>query len=183
MMMYVKPSRSNKYSVALAGLALATAVGAGAARAQNGLIQHQIVEQRNAPPTAGREFWFAIPSNYWGQDLGGKYLNVYITSAYNTTAYVGHGTDTIGVPVTAYKISTYNAPRSWEIITSGYVEDNGVHVWSKDADLTVYFMSHNEYTSDGTYVIPTIGWGTDYVVAGFASLYEGSNDLPSEFTI
>ncbi len=166
------------------GILLILSGGVAPARAQNAHIQNRIVTQRNAPPSAGREFWFAIPSNYWGVNNGGKSLRVYITSASNTTAYIGTGTNTYtSVPVSAYKITTYDAPEPWEIESSGYVQDNAVHVWSKDADLTVYFMSHNAYTSDGSYIIPTIGWGTDYVVAGFESLYEGSNDIPSEFTI
>jgi len=152
--------------------------------AQTDRIQHQIATERDLPPTMGSEFWFAIPSNYFGMDLGGKYLRIYITSTVNTTAYVGIG-NTAGTPVTvtAYKISTFVAPEPWEIESSGYVEDNAVHVWSKDADLTVYFMSHNAATSDGSYIIPTIGWGTDYVVAGFEGLFEGNADYPSEFTI
>jgi len=184
--MCVKPSRTNKYSVALAGLALAAGVGTGtgAAWAQNARIHHQIVTVRDAPPTMGREFWFAIPTNFFGVDEGGKYLRIYITSTKNTTAYVGNGTATIAtIPVTAYQVATFIAPESWEIETSGDIENNAVHVWSKDADLTVYFMSHNLATSDGTYIIPTIGWGTDYVVAGYEGLYEGTADYPSEFTV
>ncbi len=166
--------------VGISGLLLSTPD----ASAQNALIHHQISQQHLSPPTTGREFWFAIPSNYWGVNNGGKSLRIYITSASNTTAYIGTGTNTYtSVPVSAYKITTYDAPEPWEIESSGYVQDNAVHVWSKDADLTVYFMSHNAYTSDGSYIIPTIGWGTDYVVAGFESLFEGNNDIPSEFTI
>jgi len=154
-------------------------------RAQNARIQHQIAKLHQSPPAMGREFWFAIPSNFWGQDLGGKYMRIYITSPYNTTANIGLGKKTVAsLPVKALSIATYDVPLSgWEMESSGEVQDNGVHVWSTNADLTVYFMSHNNQTSDGSYIIPTIGWGTDYVVAGFQALFEGSNDLPSEFTI
>jgi len=169
-------------SLALCGMVLVGSTHR--AMAQGALIHHKITQEHLNPPATGREFWWAIPSNFFGVDEGGKYLRIYITSAYNTTAYVGIGTKTVAqVPVTAFQITTYIAPEAWEIETSGDVEDNAVHIWSKDADLTVYFMSHNLATSDGAKIIPTIGWGTDYVVAGYEGLFEGTYDYPSEFTI
>ncbi|HZK75354.1 MAG TPA: hypothetical protein VFD13_00450, partial [Candidatus Kapabacteria bacterium] len=153
------------------------------ASAQNALIQHKISQEHLSPPTTGREFWFAIPTNAWGITQG-KYLRIYITSAYNTTAYIGKGTSTFAsVAVSAYKITSFDAPFTWELGSSGYVEDNAIHVWSKDADLTVYFMSHITASTDGSFIIPTIGWGTNYVVAGYEALFEGTVDFPSEFTI
>src|SRR5581483_1798230 len=154
-------------------------------RSQSIGITSQITSQKHSPPTMGRDFWFAIPSNFWGQDLGGKYLQISITSQRNTVAHIGLGTNEVdSIPVKAYAVSTYQIPlNGWEMETSGDVENRGVHVWSTGAELTVYFMSHNSETSDGTYIIPTIGCGTDYVIAGFQALFEGSSDLPSEFTI
>ncbi len=131
----------------------------------------------------GRDFWFAEQSNYWGQDLGGKYMRIYITSPVNTTAYVESNGVKTPLPVTAYGIASFKVPEFWENESSGIVESKAIHVYSNDADLTVYNMSRNAYTSDGEYVIPSIGWGTDYVVAAYGSLFEGSGtyvyDLPS----
>ncbi|MFI5201374.1 MAG: choice-of-anchor D domain-containing protein [Candidatus Kapaibacterium sp.] len=153
------------------------------------LIHHVISQEHLSPPTMGREFWFGIPSN--AVNPGGspftaeKHLLLYITSPSNTTAYValGPGQAMKTVPVNAYKMSTVELDWSWEMLTSGYVQDKAVHVWSNNADLTVFFMSHVQYSADGSYIIPTIGWGTDYVVAANESLFEGSVDFPSEFTI
>ncbi|HZK75353.1 MAG TPA: hypothetical protein VFD13_00445 [Candidatus Kapabacteria bacterium] len=158
---------------------------AGNAVAQNQRIRHVIAKQHLSPPAMGREFWWAQPSNYWGEDLGGKYIRIYITSPQNTTAYVGIGPHGAADPITvqAYKIGSYFVKNGWEMESSGIVEPKAIHVWSRDADLTVYVMSHNAYTSDGSYIIPTIGWGTDYVVAAYGSLYEANFDVPSEFTI
>ncbi len=175
--------RHSRGLVALVLLATLAVFTTQPVRAQSGFITHSITKLHESPPTMGREFWFGVPSNYWGVNTGGKYLHLFITSPYNTTAYAALGTGIAqSVAVTAYKIATINLPFSDEIENSGSVEQ-AVHVWSNDADLTVYFMSHDEYTSDGTYVVPTIGWGTDYVVAGYASLFEPSADYPSEFTI
>ncbi len=174
---------------AQAFLAVVLAAGAWNAQAQNALIHHQVIKQHLSPPAMGREFWWAQPSNYWGEDLGGKYIRIYITSPQNTTAYVSIGTGGQTAPVTiqAYKIGTYIVPLGWEMESSGIVEPKAIHVWSNTADLTVYVMSHNAYTSDGSYIVPTVGWGTDYVVAGYGALFEGFGsfvyDLPSEFTV
>jgi len=159
------------------------------ASAQNALIKHQIAKEHLSPPTMGREFWFGIPSN--AVNTGGsivtqeKHLLLYITSPSNTTAYIalGPGAATKAVAISADKMSTVELDWSWEILSSGYVEGKAVHVWSNDGDMTVFFMSHVQASADGSYIIPTIGWGTDYVVAANESLFEGSIDLPSEFTI
>ena len=166
----------------------------GTASAQStALIHHTVVKTHNGPPPAGRDFWFAMMSNYWGIDLGGKYMRIYITSANNCTAfvasqYVGGVPGIITpVPVTAYEISSYKVPEFWEMESSGIPENKAIHVYSNTADLTVYDMSHNDYTSDGSYIIPTIGWGVDYVVGAYASLFEGGAgygfDLPSTCVI
>ncbi len=141
----------------------------------------------------GRDFWFAMQSNYWGIDLGGKYMRIYITSDQNCTAfvasqYVGGVAGAITpIPVTAYEISSYKIPEFWEMESSGIAENKVIHVYSNTADLAVYDLSHNPYTSDGSYIIPTIGWGTDYVVAAYGSLFEGGGsygfDLPSTMMV
>lgn len=129
-----------------------------------------------------RDYWIALPQNY--DDEGGKYVMLYISSAESTTAYVAIGGDTTAITVVPGRPSIYNVPLTWEIKTSDAVENKGIHVWSDDAALFVDFNSHNPYTSDATYVIPSIGWGTSYVVASYASLCGGTVfDEPSEFVV
>ena len=72
-----------------------------------------------------------------------------------------------------------------EIHSSGIVENKAVHVWSDDADLSVYFLSRINASGDGMYVLPTTGWGKEYVVAGYSSLLIPANqgDFPSEFVV
>jgi hypothetical protein len=174
------------YLALASALMLAAAFFNMPARAQ---LTSTITTQKHDPTfSMGRDFYLAFPSNYWGENLGGKYMRIYITSTKNTTTWVEFDTTRDSIPVRPYEVSNFLVPAFWEMESSGIVENQGIHVWSDDADLCVYFISHNEYTSDGSYVIPTIGWGTDYVVAAYASLYEGSTggyvyDLPSECII
>ncbi len=154
-------------------------------RAQNAaLIHHTIVKSPNTPPAMGRDFWFAVPSNEWGMAQLETYIQIYITSPVNTTAYVESNGSKTKLNVAAYSTTTFTVPKYWEVESSGIWENKAIHVYSNDADLTVYFMSHQFQSGDGSYIIPTIGWGTDYVVAAYGSLFSGSGngeyDLPSE---
>ncbi|MDP4242847.1 MAG: hypothetical protein Q8922_10350, partial [Bacteroidota bacterium] len=157
-------------------------------RAQDARIHHKIVSEYHKAPQMGRDLWFTLLTNYGLQNLSGKYFALYVTSPNTTNVYVqltGGARNTIVVQ--PYKMTTFNMPLTWEMHGSGTVGPFGVHVWSDDADISAYVMSHNPATSDGMYVIPTIGWGTEYVVAAYAALNEGSGsttiDLPSEFGI
>ena len=133
------------------------------------------------------DYWMAFPSNYGGENDGGKYIKIFISSTDSTTAFVMAGGKTVSVPVVPGSTSVFNVPLSLEMETSDTVENKGVHVWSDDAPLFVDFDSHNAYTSDASNVIPTAGWGKNYVVASYQSLAESmgySNvDYPSEFVI
>ena len=159
----------------------------GASKAQSARIVHTITKQRNVPPQFGRDLWLALPQNY--VDQTGKYFALFITSTSNTTVHIEVG----NIPstrqdqaVAAYQVATVNLNLQWELKTNDIIEQKGIHVWSDDADIQVYEMSHSPYTSDGMMVIPTIGWGTDYAVAGFASLdasSSGAGDEPSEFAL
>jgi len=135
----------------------------------------------------GRDCWLAIPSNLWGDDSNGAYIKIYITSPNNTTVWVETDSSLDSLSVNAYKVSEFHVRESLEMESSGYPENKGIHIFSRTADIEAYFMSHEAYSSDGSYIIPTIGWGTDYVVAAYGSAFEGGGtalfDLPSECTI
>jgi hypothetical protein len=162
-------------------------LGTRTSKAQSARIVHTITKQRDVPPQYGRDLWLAVPQNYLDQT--GKYIALFITSTANTTVHieVGNNPSTLqDQPVAAYQVATVLMNLQWEIKTNDIIEQKGIHVWSDDADIQVYEMSHSPYTSDGMLVIPTIGWGTDYAVAGFAALDASEfsdGDEPSEFAL
>ncbi len=186
--------------ITLAAAVLIAAFGIDAARAQStALIHHRIVKtntalNNNNAPSMGRDFWFAAPSNQWGIEQIGTFKQIYITSSSNCTAYVssqyvgGVPGSTTEIAVKAYETSTYTIPEFWEMESSGIPDNKAIHVYCDSADLSVYFMSSQFQSGDGSYIIPTIGWGMDYVVAAYGSLFasdggEGTYDLPSECMI
>lgn len=118
----------------------------------------------------------------------GKYYDLYISSRQNTTIYIQvGGSGSISRPVKKDSVLTFRIPLAWELKESGTIEKKAIHVWSEDADLSAYVLSRNPATSDGMYVIPTIGWGKEYVVASYHSHWAGAaggdGDLPSEFAM
>ena len=148
------------------------------------LIANRITTERTATVAHGRDFWIVEMSNYWGQNLGGKYMRLYISSPSNTTAFVESQGKKTPIPVSPNNVSSYLLPEFWEMESSGIVESKGIHVWSNNADITVYAMSSdNDNAAEGSFIIPTIGWGNDYVVGAYGSLFEGYGnyvyDLPS----
>jgi hypothetical protein len=91
------------------------------------------------------------------------------------------------VSVTANTVSSFVVPESWEMESSGIIEDQGIHVYCSTANLSVSFLSHSPYSSNGSFLIPSVGLGNDYVVAAYGSYYlngaKYSYDYPSECTI
>ncbi len=168
----------------LAALLLSNYAGiVGDAFAQNARIHHRITTAKHDAPQLGRDCWFTLMD--MGQGASGAYYALYITSPNITTAYIHlTGGITSKVTVQPYQSVVFNIPLSWGMTSSGKIESKGIHVWSNDADLSCYVMSHSPYSSDGMYLLPTIGWGKEYVVAGYGALFESfSSDYPSEFAI
>ncbi|MFI5264838.1 MAG: hypothetical protein ACHQM6_10010, partial [Candidatus Kapaibacterium sp.] len=141
-------------------------------------IVHTQESEHQSDTYLGRDIWFAIPQNYLGSAQ--KYFNVYVNSPRNTTVnFQVTGGPLIKKPVTAGKVAIFKTPTpkspagdfslSTELSTSGIVEAKGFHVWSDDADIAVYLLSRRDYSSDGMYVIPTTGWGKEYIVGAYES--------------
>ncbi len=129
----------------------------------------------------GRDFWFAEQSNDWGIDLGGEYMRIYITSPSTTTAYVESEGTVTAVPVAPNGISSFDVPEFWQLESSGIVESKGIHVYSNDANIAVYNFSHSSYGAGGECILPTLSWGTNYVVAAYGSLFEGYDSTVYDF--
>ncbi|MEP7233835.1 MAG: IgGFc-binding protein, partial [Ignavibacteriota bacterium] len=144
----------------------------------------------------GRDVWFAIPMNYSPTDRSTKYFNVYVNSPRATTVnFQITGGPIIKKPVTAGKVAVYTSPTplkpspdiplSTELYTSGVVEQKAIHVWSDDADIAVYFLSRRDFSSGGMYVLPPTGWGKEYIVGTYESIFDpsGRADWPSQFAL
>jgi hypothetical protein len=121
--------------------------------------------------------------NYDAGGANGKVDILYVSSVKPTTVVVG----ILGLyerfPINPGQVLQFRIPLGWEMNSSGIVENKGVRVWSDDADLTVYLMNFNPYTSEGLMIMPTTAWGTKYVVAAYAGLFEDNFDYPSEYSV
>lgn len=151
--------------------------------AQSPRIVHEVIKDTKPRQSMGRDLWFALATNYENQ--GGKYYQLYVASPAKTTVNVAIGKATSQkFLINPLQVLVFDVPLSWELRGSGVPEEKAIHVWSEDADLTAYLLSRNPATSDGMYIIPSIGWGTEYVVASFASYaYYSGYEYPSEMVI
>ena len=149
-------------------------------------IVHTITNDRHVSPQMGRDLWFQNIQNY--TSTGDNYYNLYVTSPSSANIHIAlaGGAEKV-LPVKAGAVASFNIPLSYTMTKSSIVINQAIHVWSDSADICAYVMSHSDYTSDGIYVIPTIGWGKDYVVAAYNALFEGTGtyvfDEPSEIVI
>ncbi len=159
-----------------------------------GRITHTVISENQSAPNLGRDLWLCIPQNFDRVLDATRYFYIYISSPRNTTAYIQVGSAPVLVrPITANQTTTLSSlppgneiSKSAELQSSDFIESNkAIHVWSNDAELSVYFLSRAPFTTDGMYVIPTIGWGTEYVVASYNAFIVDPKlaDLPSEFCI
>lgn len=173
--------RSVSLIVAITALA-AIALGQG-----NQRITHRVeTEARSAAPFLGRDLWFCVPLNNDPNDNSDKIFTVYVTSEKKTVVNIQiAGQAPVKKQINPGEVWDFLLPKSVEIKGSLDIEkEKAIHVWSDDADLSVYFMSRNPFTSDGMYVLPTIGWGKEYVIASYSALLvDPKFDLPSEFCI
>src|SRR5437868_14178809 len=114
-------------------------------------ITSELETQPHASDSYGRDFWFCIPQNADATNHSDKYFQIYIAAYRNTTVHmqVGNG-PIITKPVKKAQVTIFNSPTSkkpsgdisvsTELTSSGVVESTkGVHVWSDDAELSVYF--------------------------------------------
>src|SRR5688572_10825522 len=119
------------------------------ANAQNARIEHVIEElpqQYNKP--LGRDHWFAIPRNLdYGADVG-KFFDIYIASEKKTVVNIQvKDGPLVSKPLGAGAVLRHPLDWTTEMFTSGTSEKKSIHVWSKDADLSVYLLSRNSFTS------------------------------------
>jgi hypothetical protein len=157
----------------------------GSIFAQSRISSVTMYEKGNQTAGTGRDYWLTMAQNYENQT--GKFYALYVTSLRSTTVNIQvTGGSTSKYTILAGQVLTFSIPLTWEVTTSGIVEDKAIHVWSNDADLVVNLLSSNPSSSDGMLIIPTTGWGKEYVVGAYGSLYVGYGlgyDYPSEFCI
>src|ERR1700679_1109872 len=118
-----------RYNKIMKKILLLTAILTLTFSAAHAQLSSTITTQKYTVASAGSDFWFALPSNQWGEDLGGKYIRIYITSQTNCTASVSSNGTTTNVSVSANEVSTFNVPEFWEMESSGIVENKGIHVY------------------------------------------------------
>ncbi|MBS1913147.1 MAG: hypothetical protein JST22_14255 [Bacteroidetes bacterium] len=147
----------------------------------------------NGPNNAGREFWVAFPANWDMPSAPQYYIRLYVMSSMRTRVRVwvganikktfytkAGGIDTVDLsPIEAQMFTRSDvAPVPADQIYIG----RALHV-DADAPIVLYGINRTSYTSDGMLVLPTNALGRNYIVASYAAVIGGTQELPSQLMV
>ena len=141
-------------------------IGLGGAHAQNG------------------DAWFALLDA--GNNQGSEQFMLFVTAPYATNIFVTMaGQATKVLPVQPNGAAAFNIPLQWVMSSSATVEPKAIHAWDAVGGFSAYLVCQNGSSTEGTAMIPSKGWGRDYVIASYNG-FIGDSDVsnsPSEFVI
>lgn len=161
---------------------------AGSALGQSATeFTHTIDYKPTTSPLAAKDFWIAIPKIFNTGDSG-KYAEIYIASQQATTIHIrGSRFAPVDRKLKAgeqfiFKVETQDTAKSMENDRCAVVQKKGIHIWSDDADLSVYLYVRNAQSAGGTAILPTTHWGKEYALASWAA-DSTLGDKPGEFVL
>ncbi len=131
-------------------------------------------------PTKGKEFWVGFLENYT-QGGTAEALDLFITSTVNTSGTVSLPQQgwSVTFDVIANQTTTVNVPNALgETIDADVISNTGIYVATEDT-VSVFAINMEQYTADGTKILPIQSIGTEYRVAA----YHGIGGVGSEFLI
>ena len=113
-------------------------------------------------PASANDFYVQLNPNYFNG--GSEQLFIFGTAG-STGAIQGEGyAENFTLGDEGYAVITL--PKSF-VLSSGAVENKGLKV-SSGSDISGYFLSRQQYTTDMTYLIDSRSLGTDYFTLGYA---------------
>jgi gliding motility-associated-like protein len=119
-------------------------------------------------PTKGKEFWVGFLEN-WAPGGAAEALDLFITSDVNTSGTVTLPQQgwSLDFDVVANQTTTVNIPNGIaESFDNGVVDDKGIFVETADT-VSVFAINMEQYTADGTKILPVQSLGTEYLVAAY----------------
>jgi len=130
-----------------------------------------IVTAQDVIPTKGKEFWAGFMENYEPQFS--ESLDLFITSDINTSG-------TVSIPLQGWEFDfTVNANQTTTVTVPNnlaeHVDENqiisqrGVFIETEDT-VSVFAINFDQFTADGTKILPTKSLGTEYRVPAYIGL-------------
>ncbi len=118
--------------------------------------------------TVGTDFWFGFMNNF---EANTATFTVFISSEEVASGVIeiplqGWSETFITTPGVTTSI---NIPGSSENVTSGIIENKGIHVTS-DNPVSLYCINYAPFTSDGSRILPKQFLDVDYIVSGYIGL-------------
>jgi len=121
----------------------------------------------HAQDSEGADFWLAFPGNL----PGFTELSLFITGDTATSGTVSIPGLAFSAPfgVTPGTVTTVALPQSAELQNSDTIENLGIHV-AADAEVTVYGLTRQQFTTDAYLGLPTDALGMDYINLGYKNV-------------
>jgi hypothetical protein len=123
----------------------------------------------------GRDFWVAFPQNAILEANKTISMSLFICAESRTVGDVTNGMDSAHIHFNVEAGAYIEVPidTALEILSSGELEKKSVHVVS-DHDISLYVVSHRPASTDSYMAIPTSQLGTEYAIAGYSDLRNGT---------
>lgn len=145
------------------------------------------------PTNAGREFWLAFPANWDSPSAAQYYIRLYITSGVRTQVRVWAGAgikkvfytkpyDIVTVDLTPIEAQMFTRNDVAPVPDDKIYKGRAVHI-EAEAPIVVYGMNRTSFTSDGLLALPVNALGRQYIVASYAAVIGGIQELPSQYMI
>lgn len=124
------------------------------------------------------ELYFQMNPNY----VGGGTREAFIFGAANASGTLTSSDGVVNLlfNLGAQGFSTLTVPNSYELATST-VQNNGFQIQS-GSNVSGYFLSRQQYTTDMTYLIDGSKLGTNYVVAAYGGGFGVGSELSAQAT-
>ncbi|HVZ40183.1 MAG TPA: hypothetical protein VHI13_12970 [Candidatus Kapabacteria bacterium] len=147
----------------------------------------------NGPNNAGREFWLAFPANWDNPTASDYYIRLYIASSTRTQVRVWAGANirktlytrpdsVVTVDLTPVEAQMFTRSDVGPVPDDQIYHGRAIHV-DADAPIVVYGMNRTTYTSDGLLALPVNALGRRYIVASYAAVIGGTQELPSQLMV
>lgn len=126
-----------------------------------------LTAQLNIPDNSGKDFWLMFNTNYQGV-TGSSKLVLFISSETSTSGMIEISGISYAEPFTVVpgEITTINLPNTAMTLSSNVIQEKAIHITAL-ADIDVYGLNLQAFTSDAYLGLPTDALGQEYLIMSY----------------
>ncbi len=141
-----------------------------------------LASRSQLPSTRGTEFWISFMENATGT---GMTLSLHFSAFQNSVVTITNPNSSYSqtINVAANSLISYTVPASECYNTGSGNIANKVLKITATKDITMYALSHIQYSADGTVVLPIQALGMNYRIISYTGILNSGLLYPAEFCI